>query len=67
MMTRKWMSNNGDFTKLHSRIDILEGHCTLMRPVPAQVRRRRRRRGRVIRRTADFNKLMRQQMIQYDE
>ncbi|XP_056915309.1 exocyst complex component 3-like protein 4 isoform X1 [Takifugu flavidus] len=36
MMTRKWMSNDEDFAKLHSRIDSLAEHCSLMRPGPAQ-------------------------------
>lgn len=44
MMTRKWMSNDEDFTKLHSRIESLAEHCSLMRPAPAQVRRSRRKR-----------------------
>lgn len=54
MMTRKWMSNDGDFTQLQSHIDNLQEHCAFMRPVKAQVRRRRR--SREIRSAADFQK-----------
>lgn len=40
-MTRKWMTNDEDFRQLHNRTASLDRHVSLMRPDPAQVRRRR--------------------------
>lgn len=40
-MTRKWMTTDEDFQQLHSRTESLAQQCSLMRPAPAQVRKRR--------------------------
>uniref|UniRef100_G3NLF7 Exocyst complex component 3 n=1 Tax=Gasterosteus aculeatus aculeatus TaxID=481459 RepID=G3NLF7_GASAC len=36
MMTRKWLTNDDDFQRLHRRAELLSQHCALMRPPHAQ-------------------------------
>ncbi|KAM8913456.1 exocyst complex component 3-like protein 4 isoform 2-T4 [Spinachia spinachia] len=36
MMTRKWLTNDDDFTRLHRRAELLAQHCALMRPPRGQ-------------------------------